>query len=913
MKGASDWASARAAAALDPARVEIALAGLEKNWPADAEPLETVVDHFPMGADVLLHLLSVSSICAERLIRAPEILIWLQRLDVCYAARQPGEMAADLHRLAGEKVATANFRALRLWKGREMFRIALREISGVAPLEETTAELSQVAEICVREVYEHWRAELGARRGIPAAQFAVLGLGKLGGRELNHSSDIDLIFIYGDEGQLAANFTYHQWFNLLGAKIAETFAAVDPAGALFRIDLRLRPEGKAGPLARSLESMENYYAGFGETWERLALTKARWIAGDEELAYEFLRQHQPFIYPRSPTPDLLDEIAAIKRRIERDIVGHENLDRNVKLGAGGIREIEFVVQALQLLHGARHAFLQEPSTLKALAALAQLELLPRDEVLALDSAYRFLRSVEHRLQMEAEQQTHTIPEDAEALRLLALSLGSESAPAFLGKLRDTMSKVRTIFRRIISEPSAVAETLPTPARIFRDEKTAAKSLTELAQGASSFHVAPRTRQVFRRLRPLLLERLALSADPDRTLNQVVRFVEAYGLRSMLFELLVANPRLLELLVKIFDASHYAGDLLIRRPQLLEEVTRSEMLNRSVSVEQHLRNLEALRVNVSALDPVRVYRHTHTLRIMLRDVLALADLPTVLTENSALAEACVLFVNRLLGKDTDLTLIAVGKFGGAEISHGADVDVLFIGDDTRAAQQLIVALAQPTSEGTICTLDARLRPDGEKGSLTTPLSAFEAYFETRAQLWEVQALTRARPIGGPAGEQFLEMAQRIWRRAGSRADLIPQISAMVGRIRRERAGSSDELDFKAGTGGMIVAEFLVQALQMRAGIWAPNTGDAIDALVSGQHFPAADGEELKRSYGFLRLIESTLRRYDHRSVDTVPSDALGQRQLAHRLGAEELNDFTNRFREARQNIHAIYSRHLGAEI
>ncbi len=910
VNGASAWISVKAAAALDPARVEIALAGLEKNWPADAEPLETLVDHFPMGADVLLHLLSVSSICAERLIGAPELLLWLQRLDVCYAARPPGAMQADLRRLAAGNVAANNFRALRIWKGREMFRIALREISGTAPLEETTAELSQVAEICVTEVYEHWRAELSGRRGLPATQFAVLGLGKLGGRELNHSSDIDLIFIYGEEGQVAANFTYHQWFNLLGAKIAETFATVDPAGALFRVDLRLRPEGKAGPLARSLESMENYYAGFGETWERLALTKARWISGDEELAYEFLRQHQPFIYPRSPTPDLLDEIAGIKRRIERDIVGHENLDRNVKLGAGGIREIEFVVQALQLLHGARHAFLQEPSTLKALAALAQLELLPRDEVLALDSAYRFLRDVEHRLQIEAEQQTHTIPENGEALGRLALSLGFESAAAFLLKLRDTMAKVRTIFRRIISEPAASTETLPTPAQIFREEKTAAKSLTELAQGASSFHVAPRTRQVFRRLRPLLLERLALSADPDRTLNQVVRFVEAYGLRSMLFELLVANPRLLELLVKILDASRYAGDLLIRRPQLLEELTRSEMLDRSISVADHLRNLEVMNVEVSSLDPVRVYRHTQTLRIMLRDVLGLADLPTVLAENSALAEACVVFVNRLRGNESELTLIAVGKFGGAEISHGADVDVLFIGDDTRAAQHLIVALAQPTSEGTIFTLDARLRPDGEKGNLTTGLPAFQAYLETRAQLWEVQALTRARSISGPGGEEFLAMAQRIWRRAGTRADLIPQISAMVARIRRDRAGASDELDFKAGTGGMIVAEFLVQALQMRAGCWAPNTSDAIDQLVREGHLPAPDGDELKRSYGFLRLIESTLRRYDNRSVDSVPSDEAAQRQLAHRIGAEDFGDFFTRYRAARQNIRDIYSRHLG---
>ena len=181
-----------------------------------------------------------------------------------------------------------------------MLRIALREVAEVAPLEETTLELSLLAEICLREVYQHWKAELRSRRGGPETEFAILGLGKLGGRELNHSSDIDVIFLYGEEGQVSPNLTYHEWFNLLGAKIIETFASSDPAGALFRIDLRLRPEGTAGPLARSLESMENYYAGFGETWERLALIKARGVGGSRELAYEFLRQHQPFIYPKKP-------------------------------------------------------------------------------------------------------------------------------------------------------------------------------------------------------------------------------------------------------------------------------------------------------------------------------------------------------------------------------------------------------------------------------------------------------------------------------------------------------------------------------------------------------------------------------------------------------------------------------------
>src|SRR5205807_9839509 len=252
---------------------------------------------------------------------------------------------------------------------------------------------------------------LRARAGAPGTELTILGMGKLGGRELNHSSDIALIFLYGEAGQVSPRFTNHEWHNRLVEQIVKSFSGGEPN--LFRLDLRLRPGGSAGPLARSLERMENYSAGFGETWERLALIKARGIGGSSELAYEFLRQHQPFIYPKSASSDLLDEIASIKRRIERDIVGADKLERDVKLGRGGIREIEFIVQTLQLIHGARHPFLQEPGMLKALRGLRQLDLLPREEVLTCDNTYRFLRRVEHRLQIEAEQQTHIVPREAE--------------------------------------------------------------------------------------------------------------------------------------------------------------------------------------------------------------------------------------------------------------------------------------------------------------------------------------------------------------------------------------------------------------------------------------------------------------------------------------------------------------------
>ena len=471
-----------------PAQVTATLEAIEANWPTDALPFLETISNFPLGEEALFHLLSVSGICGARLIQHPEILLWLAHPDACADRRGFGRMLTDLHNLAGRaSLAADNFRILRFWKGREMVRIALREISGAAPLEETLIELSQLADICLTTVYDHWDAELRQRWGSPESQFAIIGLGKLGGRELNHSSDVDLIFVYRDEGQLTANFSYHEWFTRLGNKVVETFAASDPAGSLFRVDLRLRPEGRAGPLVRSLESMENYYAGFGEMWERLALIKARWICGDRELAYDFLRQLQPFIFPKSPTPDLLDEVAAIKIRIERDIVGYEHRERNVKLGAGGIREIEFVVQALQLLHAARHPFLQEAGTLKAIRGLAELEFLPNEDAGKLETAYRFLRRVEHRLQIEAEQQTHTVPENGEALQALARSLGFDGGTDLFSSLHEQMHRVRAIFRRVVTRRvTRQGFECGRICRSFATKGRRQKTLPSLARGRRDF-------------------------------------------------------------------------------------------------------------------------------------------------------------------------------------------------------------------------------------------------------------------------------------------------------------------------------------------------------------------------------------------------------------------------------------------
>jgi glutamate-ammonia-ligase adenylyltransferase len=297
-----------------------------------------------------------------------------------------------------------------------------------------------------------------------------------------------------------------------------------------------------------------------------------------------------------------------------------------------------------------------------------------------------------------------------------------------------------------------------------------------------------------------------------------------------------------------------------------------------------------------------------LRIILRDVLGLIQPVATFAELSDVAEACLVVVAKLLASE-QLTVIALGKFGGREISYGADLDVLFVGDDVRAAQNLMNAMAHPTAEGNIWALDARLRPEGEKGPVVCSLETYESYYASRAQPWELQALTRARSISGPLQNEFMEIAKRAWRRACQNAGLFIKIDDMLQRIRRERGSRSDFLDLKTGAGGIIEAEFLVQALQMRGNIWEQNWERAVDRLHQHGRLDKSDVAKLNDAYAFLRRCELVLRRYDNRSISTLPSDPDQQRKFAIRLAYQEFNPFRRDYLDSREAIHALYQQHI----
>jgi [glutamine synthetase] adenylyltransferase / [glutamine synthetase]-adenylyl-L-tyrosine phosphorylase len=852
----------------------------------------------PDRASAILNFLIFSPISVEKICRRPELLDWLSHSDV----KNP--KATSRPSWQGDR-SDLSFRDLRLWKSQEMLRIAFRDISGLAGFAETTRDITAVAERCVSEVYATCFENLAGKRGRPETGFCILAMGKFGGTELNYSSDIDVIFFYGDEGNVSSRLTHHEFFTRLAESIIRIFSAT--ADPLFRIDVRLRPEGGNGPLVRSLASMENYYAGYGETWERMALIKARGVAGDNELLYEFNQRLQPFIFPRIVSADLLDEIAAVKVRIERDVVGPAELHRNVKLGFGGIREIEFILQTLQLLHGARNAFLQERNSLKTLVALEQLNILPPNEVRLLRDAYIFLRSVEHRLQIQNEQQTHTLPARREAWLGIVRTLGYDQAPPFAEALQSHTSAVRSVFDRLLKSSEARSKESSRDLSGFRDPERAVRALTALREGPSAVHVAPRTRRLFAKLEPELLAWCARVAEPDAALNRLVRFVEAYGTRGLLFETMLANPKLLELLVRLFDASAIFSDVVIRRPQLIEEITRGKTLGLSISKEQFLEDLRRNEEKLAPLVWVRVYRSSAVVRILLRDILGMASQEELQFEMTNLAEACLVYCCRQLARPDQISVLALGKFGGRELLYGADLDLVFVGNEVSAGEQLIQAMGAKTAEGVAFPLDGRLRPDGEKGVLVTPLAAYREYFDQRAHFWEAQALTRARAVYGPEASSLNASVGEIWTRWSRQADLKSEVQKMYRRIVKERAKGDDLQHFKTGKGGLIGIEFLVQYLQMKHQVQETNTLRAVEKLTG-----ILDPQEsvlLRTTYGFLRRIESVLRRVSNSSISQLPSGADDLRVLAIRMGFASQEEFLGQYAARRREVETIIENHF----
>lgn len=1023
----------------DPARVRHRLRLLAET-PAATELSKASLQH----AQILAAVFSGSQALSAMLAAHPDWIALLRPEQLEYPRRKQG-LQQERDRWLKPLLEASDFSTalgrIREFRSREMLRIGARDLAHRGTVADIIAEISDLADVCLETVWEVCYRQLTGRHGDPYFQDAsgqwhrsaacVLGMGKLGGRELNYSSDVDVLFVYDEEGAVypqspipvadtglatavtararaqsqrkvirgrkpkematmgtRATMTNHQFFNRLAEAFIAEVSRLAPEGALYRIDLRLRPEGDAGPLTRSVSSYETFYAQWGQTWERMMLIKARCVAGDQRLASEFLETIQPFRYPRSINESVLAEVGAMKDRIENEVVRADELERNVKLGRGGIREIEFTAQALQLLHGGRQPFLQCSQTLPALEKLAQYELIPKQAWRELRDAYGFLRDVEHRLQMENDQQTHTIPFDKPAQQRLARLMGFSDHKQFEKSRRAHTERVRAAFELVLKrEVPPTASRSPLPARLqgaesdwkqvlerhgFKDVGRALGVLREFVEGPGYVHVSARTNDLAYRLLPRILElcpkhrapndgpinprsaepgeavlepvfrpgSLGLShrppndltahtlSDPDRVVTRLDNFIAAYGARSTLFELWNGNPAIFELLLLLFDRSEFLAELAIRTPDLVDELVTSGRLRQRKTAEETLRDLRHGLHDADQRLWLRRYHHAEVMRIGLRDILGLADDEQYLTELSALADACLryaletsLLKHRL--KAAPFVIIGLGKLGGAEIDYGSDLDILFVaqpkvknlGKLKQIALDILDLLSTRTEQGLAFHTDARLRPDGEKGLLVNTITAYEEYYRKRGALWEIQTLTRTRPIAGDArlGEQFQTMAGGLTNfarpsmpLAAYTSDWKRKIHEMRMRIEKERTpGGQDALAIKTGAGGLMDAEFVAQALCLQYGWQEANTLKALQRGRDAGVLP--DAQKLIVNYRQLRRVEGILRRWSYEGETVLPVDPAPYYRVSIRCGLDSPEAFREALRKSRRSVREVYDR------
>ena len=877
--------------------------------------------------------------------------------------------------LAGRDYATALNR-IRAFKQREWVRIAIRDLARLAETPEIIHEISNAADAVLDAVHQVCWAQSTARFGQPyhldangrwqATPFCVLGLGKLGGHELNYSSDVDLMFVYAEEGHVfkeppgrgqttGKGLANHQFFQRLIESYIAELTQLTADGTLFRVDLRLRPEGNAGPVARSQASYESYYAQWGQTWERMMLIKARGVAGDTGLAAEFLETVQPFRYPRSLGDRILREVAETKERIESEVVRVGEIERNVKLGRGGIREIEFVVQTLQLLHAGRLPFLQQPQTLPALKKLVQYRLLTAADARALEEAYRFLRDVEHRLQMEDNLQTHTIPTARPARERLARLMGATDIREFDRLLHTHTGHVRRVYRSQLNLESKTPA-LPLPrefdgfeqewrellaAHSFRQIDASLRLIETFIQGPGYVHVSPRTSDLARQL---VVQFLGLCpcqkpgteptwpanalSDPDRVLARLDTYISVYGARATLYEAWAVNPLWFELLVLLFDRSEFLAEIAIRTPDLVEELVLSGQLRRRKTPVQVLQDLRHGRADEDQCLWLRRYHQAELMRLGLRDILGLVDFEQNLVELTGLADACLQYALEIVMqrhrlRQPPFAIIGFGKLGGVELTYGSDLDITFVTgapvSKLPALQSLAAEvgqlLASPTELGVAFPIDTRLRPDGEKGLLVNTLAAYEKYYRQRAMLWEIQALSRTRAIAGDLklGQRFQQLAGVLSNFKQPSLPLVSyqpewraEIDRMRARIEHERTPpGKDPLAIKTGAGGLVDAEFIAQALCLAHGWQEANTLRALERARDEGLLPAAEAEQLLGNYRWLRRVEGILRRWSFVGETVMPDDPAPLYRVAVRCGHRSVESFQEAVAGCRASIRHVY--------
>lgn len=778
------------------------------------------------------------------------------------------ETLADLH--ARREVRAGSPDGLHHWKQLELLRIAARDLTGTDQLEATGARLAALA----ADVLQAGCLLAGGH------ELAVIGMGKLGGNELNYASDIDLMFV-GDIDRDT------------GATRAREVMEI--ARRCFRVDANLRPEGRDGPLVRTVESYRAYWERWAEPWEFQALLKARPVAGDPDLGDNWYESAQTRLWARPFSSDDLRALRNMKSRSEQEVAKKGLADRELKRGPGGIRDIEFTVQLLQLVHGSSDPELRSPTTLTILQEMAGAGYVDPDDADRLSDAYRFFRAVEHRLQLVDEQQVHTLPTDHGALDRLARVLGYRESPRgstsdqLLRDIRRHQAAVRSIHERIYFRPLLEAFTesegrLSPEAAVerltafgFTDAKRTQAAVSELTRGLN------RSSRLMQQLLPLLLDWLSSSPDPDLGLLVLRNLLGSDERRRMMIEAFRDSAEVAQRLCTIVGTSRLLGDLLARNPDLvsrLPDPTRLRIRPRDELVTSAV-DAVGWRPPEQQQEALRRWKDRHLVGIAASDVLEYSDVDVVGRSLTDLAEATLDAALRSIDPQVPFGLIAMGRFGGAEMSYASDLDLLFVyegreasavAEATRVATALMRFIGGSTPAERIFPVDADLRPEGKQGPLARSFDGFVTYWRTYAETWERQAMIRARPAAGDtalADRLLTELDPHVWG-DGLDPEEVLAIRRMKARVEGERipAGEDPTFHLKLGRGSLSDIEFTAQMLQLQHGVRATGTVAALRALATTGVLAEEDTDVLRTAYRFCELVRNRWFL-----VNSAPSDSL----------------------------------------
>lgn len=873
---------------------------------------------WPEDARALIRDLGITS---ERQARAAALLAGASRSMSTAVRRDPSLLGvldppADF---AAEKISLAapddadTLNGLRRWKRRQLLRIALRDLLGEADLATVGRELSLLADACLARALEI------TDEGPP---MAVIGMGKLGGSELNYASDVDIVFVHDGNTEAAVR---------RARMVVQALTTLTNEGAVYRVDTELRPDGQTGSLSLPPEAYQHYFEQRAQAWERQAYIKTRLSAGEVEVANAFFDAIRPGVWAENLGAKTVPSLQAMKQRVEGS-AKHKG-DRELKKGPGGLRDIEFTVQLLQLVHGRTDISIRSPNTLTALRQLSWGEYIDQADALHFTTAYIHLRTVEHRLQLRDERQTHELPTAEADQEWVARAAGFESLEAFQASHRRHQSSVREIHKRIfyrqtlnrMHETGLVSELLP--GRLsqlgFGDPDRAAQTIERITANLG------RRANMMQQVLVIMVEALATTPDPDLGLVRLAWLLDGSWRISAILPVLRDSPIAIADTARLLGSSRVAAGWMRNHPEFARSLVDPESLSKA-RPPQALAE-EAAEAMASCGDDrdmqlaeLRRFVRREQLRVAARDILGLASVIQIPRELTAIADAAVAAAIEALSPEVPFAVIGLGRFGGFDLSYASDLDVIFVyegttADEARAAagtaRGLLQQIGAQTAEGRAWEIDARLRPEGENGQLARSLEGYQRYYHERGQLWERQALIKRRFVAGDpeVGRRFIQLADQWCYQPDFSSAEAEEVLAMKRQIESKRLGTGNKArDVKLGAGGLSDIEFTVQLMQLQHGFKQPEVREnrtlpALIKLSERNLVDFADRITLDVGYRFCQRFRNARYHLSGLSSDVFPDDHHEELLLARRLGYPTTRDLGADYRETTEAVREVTDR------